>query len=125
MRYKVETVLVQVITSSIRCRPTCTRLTIVIMTTDVYHGELHNIKILATCWYLSGVCALSTSRDIAQYLSTSVLYGKNIFISVDFTDTNIVDTSTRLKQETINFTVIKLDWLMFSCAPECSKQLPL
>ena len=43
-------------------------------------------KLLATCWYLSGVCALSSSRDIAQYRSnspiyiahksTSVLYGK-------------------------------------------------
>ena len=43
-------------------------------------------RLLATCWYLSGVCALSSSRDIAQYRSnspvytahksTSVLYGK-------------------------------------------------
>ena len=50
---------------------------------------------------------------------------------IDSTDTNIVETSTCLEttqQETTNFTVrilIKSDWSMFSCTPECSKQLPL
>ena len=50
---------------------------------------------------------------------------------VDSTDANIVETSTCLEttqQETTNFTVqllIESDWPMFSCAPECSKQLPI
>ena len=96
----------------------------------------------------------SNSPIYTAHKSTSVLYGKKhgiycIYVSkttqrtntgqvpacsqepVDFTDTNVVETSTCLKttqQETTNFTVrllIELDWLMFSCAPECSKQLPL
>ena len=50
---------------------------------------------------------------------------------VDSTDANIVVTSTCLEttqQEMTNFTVqllIESDWSMFSCALECSKQLPL
>ena len=50
---------------------------------------------------------------------------------VDSTDANIVETYTCLEtaqQETTNFTVwllIESDLSMFSCAPECSKQLPL
>ena len=50
---------------------------------------------------------------------------------VDSTDANMAETSTCLEttqQETPNFTVrllIESDWSMFSCAPECSKQLPL
>ena len=50
---------------------------------------------------------------------------------VDSTDANIVENSTCLEtaqQETTTFTVLLLiesDWSMFSCAPECSKQLPL
>ena len=50
---------------------------------------------------------------------------------VDSTDANMVETSTCLEttqQEMTNFTVrllIESDWSMFSCAPECSKQLPL
>ena len=117
---------------------------------------------LATCWYLSGVCALSSSRDIARYCSNSPIYTPHIKVNqpvyfmernmdisrttqrtntgqvpacsqdpVDSTDANIVETSTCLEttqQETPNFTVqllIESDWLMFSCAPECSNQLPL
>ena len=119
-------------------------------------------RLLATCWYLSGVCALSSSRDIARYRSNSPIYTAHIKVNqpayfmernmdisrttqctntgqvpacsqepVDSTDANIVETSTCLEttqQETTNFTVrlsIESDWSMFSCAPECSKQLPL
>ena len=81
--------------------------------------------------------------------STSVLYGKKHYISitsqckstgqvpassqepVDSNDVNIVETSTCLEttqQKTTKFTVqlsIESDWSMFSCGPECSKQLPL
>ena len=39
-------------------------------------------RLLATCWYLSGVCALSSSRDIARYRLNSPLYAAHKSTSV-------------------------------------------
>ena len=91
----------------------------------------------------SSVCAILfklTYSDTA-HKSTSVLYGKKHVISRELLNAQtqdkyqhvakslyqIVETSTCLKttqQETTNFTVrllMESDWLVFSCAPECSK----
>ena len=38
-----------------------------------YYSICRIFRLLATCWYLSCVCALSSSLDIAQYLSNSTI----------------------------------------------------
>ena len=38
-------------------------------------------RLLATCWYLSGVCALSSSQDIARYHSNSPIYTAHIKVN--------------------------------------------
>ena len=77
---------------------------------------------LTTCWYLSGVCALCSSRDISvfQFFSNDfVQYLKNYIahkhlipacsqVPVDSTDINTVETSScseTTQQEMTNFTV--------------------
>ena len=76
---------------------------------SLHHISISRIyRLLATCWYLSGVCALSSSRDIARYRlnspiyaahkSTSVVYGKKheIYLYLENYSTHKLRTSTSM-----------------------------
>ena len=50
---------------------------------SLHHISISRIyRLLATCWHLSGVCALSSSRDIAQYHLNSPIYSAHKSTSV-------------------------------------------
>ena len=81
-----------------------------------YMGEFEGYRAISRDLYSAQTPSHRTSTSSSQE-------------PVDSTDANIMETSTCLvttQQETPNFTVrllIESDWYMFSCSPECSKQL--